>query len=382
MRYSFDSRQIRPGDAFVALKGETRDGHDFIADARARGASLVVDGLDDLHARAKARRAELSARVIGVTGSSGKTTTKEILKSFLSRLGPTCATEGNFNNHIGLPLTILNCPDDAAFLVLEMGTNHPGEIATLCEIARPHDGLVTNVGTAHLEFFGAREALAHEKGTLLAQASDGAFFPAHDDFAAYLGSLNKKTHPVAGVPEGLIDPRAPHPPHFAENAALAFALASSLGLSVEAGAAALRGFSLPGARWRRVEKGGVVFVDDTYNANPDSMKAALEAFAAFPCAARRVVVLGDMLELGAEAPAFHREVFDAAKKGPFAAVVAVGELSSRCAADVAFPTVEALLAHVGELFRPGDAVLLKASHGLRLGRILDVDAAAANGGEK
>jgi len=371
VRYSFDSRLIRPGDAFVALKGDKRDGHDFIPAARANGAVEIVDGLEELHARAKARRVQLKARVIGVTGSSGKTTTKEILKVFLSQLGSTCATEGNFNNHIGLPLTILNCPDEAAFLILEMGTNHPGELATLCEIARPHLGLVTNVGTAHLEFFGSREALAHEKGTLLAAATEGAFFPARDDFAAYLYSLNPNAHPVETLPSGLLNPTASHPPHFAENVALAFALASSLGLSVEAGAAALRDFSLPGSRWRRVEKGGVTFIDDTYNANPDSMKAAIESFAATPCASRRVAILGDMLELGERALDFHREVFDLAIKRGFAAVVAVGPLSSQCAANIAFPTTDDLLAHIGGILRPGDTVLLKASHSLRLGRVVE-----------
>ncbi len=371
MRYSFDSRLIRPGDAFVALKGDKRDGHDFIPAARANGAVEIVDGLEELHARAKARRAQLKARVIGVTGSSGKTTTKEILKVFLSQLGSTCATEGNFNNHIGLPLTILNCPDEAEFLILEMGTNHPGELATLCEIARPHLGLVTNVGTAHLEFFGSREALAREKGTLLAAATEGAFFPAHDDFAAYLGSLNPHAHPVETLPKGLLDSSVSHPPHFADNVSLAFALASSLGLSVAAGAAALRDFSLPGSRWRRVEKGGVTFIDDTYNANPDSMKAAIESFASTPCASRRVAILGDMLELGEKALDFHREVFDLAMKKGFAAVVAVGPLSSQCAADRAFPTTDDLLAHIEEILRPGDSVLLKASHSLRLGRIVE-----------
>ncbi len=371
MRYAFDSRLIRPGDAFVALKGDRRDGHDFIPAARANGAVEIVDGLEELHTRAKARRARLAARVIGVTGSSGKTTTKEILNVFLSRLGRTAATEGNFNNHIGLPLTILNCPDEAEFLVLEMGTNHPGELATLCDIARPQLGLVTNVGTAHLEFFGSRESLAREKGTLLAAATEGAFFPARDDFAAYLASLNPHAHPVDTVPPALLDAAVSHPPHFAENAALAFTLALSLGLSVEAGAEALRDFSLPGARWRRVEKGGVTFIDDTYNANPDSMKAALEAFAATPCASRRVVILGDMLELGERALDFHREVFDLAMKKGFSAVVAVGELASQGAADFAFPTVEALLPRLGEILRVGDTVLLKASHSLRLGRVVE-----------
>ena len=131
MKYTFDSREVRPGDVFVALKGEKVDGHDFIDQAKASGAVGVIDGLEALQEAARQKRRGLKAKVIGITGSAGKTTTKELLKAFLSRVGKTHATAGNFNNHIGLPLTILNCPEDADFLVVEMGTNHPGEIAAL-----------------------------------------------------------------------------------------------------------------------------------------------------------------------------------------------------------------------------------------------------------
>ena len=147
---------------FVALKGEKADGHDFIPKALAAGAAEIVDGLEELQSKARAYRRTLKAKVVGVTGSAGKTTTKELLKAFLSKVGKTHATEGNFNNHIGLPLTILNCPPDADFLVVEMGTNHPGEIAALCDIAEPDVGLVTNIGTAHLEFFRTQEGIAAE----------------------------------------------------------------------------------------------------------------------------------------------------------------------------------------------------------------------------
>ena len=160
MKYTFDSRTIEPGDVFVALKGEKIDGHDFIDKAMAAGAVDIIDGLEDLQERARQKRRGLKAKVIGITGSAGKTTTKELLKAFLSQVGKTHATAGNFNNHIGLPLTILNCPDNADFLVVEMGTNHPGEIEVLCGIAEPDAGLITNVGTAHLEFFGSQDGIA------------------------------------------------------------------------------------------------------------------------------------------------------------------------------------------------------------------------------
>ena len=152
MRYTFDSREVKHGMGFVALKGEKADGHAFIPQALERGAARIIDGYDELDAAAREYRRSLKAKVVGITGSAGKTTTKELVKAFLSTVGRTYATEGNFNNHIGLPMTILNCPDDAEFLVLEMGTNHPGEIAHLCDIAEIDCALITNIGTAHIEF--------------------------------------------------------------------------------------------------------------------------------------------------------------------------------------------------------------------------------------
>ena len=184
---TFDSRLVKPGMLYVALKGEKADGNAFIPDARAKGAAKVIGGpnaLAELQALARDYRRALKATVVGVTGSAGKTTTKELLRTFLACAGKTHATDGNFNNHLGLPITILNCPEDADFLVVEMGSNHPGEIAALCDIAEPDVGVVTGVGTAHLEFFKSRAGIADEKGTLLARAKDAAVFPAADDFAA------------------------------------------------------------------------------------------------------------------------------------------------------------------------------------------------------
>ena len=157
---TFDSRLVKPGMLFVALKGEKSDGHDYIPMALEKGAAGIVDGYEELDRVAREYRRSLKATVVGITGSAGKTTTKELVKAFLSKAGKVHATEGNFNNHIGLPITILNCPRDADFLVLEMGTNHPGEIAHLCDVAEPDCGLVTNVGTAHIEFFETQDGIA------------------------------------------------------------------------------------------------------------------------------------------------------------------------------------------------------------------------------
>ena len=375
MRYTFDSRDVRPGMGFVALKGEKADGHDFIPAALARGAAEIVDGLDALQAKARARRRAIGASgttVVAVTGSAGKTTTKELLKAFLACAGKTSGTEGNFNNHIGLPLTILNCPDDARFLVLEMGSNHPGEIAALCDIAAPDVGVVTGVGTAHLEFFRTRGGIAKEKGALVESAKEFAVYPAGDDFASELASRSPRAVAVAAEPpDGLLDRSAALPPHFAANAALAFAVASRFGVTVGQSREALAGFSLPGARWRLREKWGATFIDDTYNANPDSMLAALDALAAAPCEGRRVAVLGDMLELGEDAPEYHRKVFARAMELKIPLVIGVGELSSQCLCHCVYKDVKKLKKKFRLDVSAGDLVLLKGSHAVGLGALLE-----------
>ena len=413
MRYTFDSREVTPGMGFVALKGEKADGHDFIPMALEKGAAEIVDGLGALQAKAREKRRALAARgttVVAVTGSAGKTTTKELLKTFLACAGKTYGTEGNFNNHIGLPLTILNCPDDARFLVLEMGSNHPGEIAALCDIAEPDVGVVTGVGTAHLEFFKTRAGIAEEKGTLVARAKDFAVFPASDDFASALaarsssqavavsteGEARSSSQAVAVSTEGearsssqsaggelprgvacdaefRLDPGKAWPPHFAGNAALAFAVASRFGVTAAQATAALEGFALPGARWKLREKWGATFIDDTYNANPDSMIAALDALVATPCDGKRVAVLGDMFELGPDALALHKKVFDHAMALKIPLVMGVGEFSSQCLCHCVYKELKTLKKKFRLDVSAGDLVLLKASHAMNLGSLIEED---------
>lgn len=366
-RATFDSREVRPGMTFIALKGEKADGRDFIPQAVANGATRILIGQDELERAAKERRAALRAKVVGVTGSAGKTTTKELLKAFLSKIGKTHATEGNFNNHIGLPLTILDCPDDADFLVLEMGTNHPGEIAHLCEIALPDSAVLTNVGTAHIEFFGTREAIAREKGVLIGAAKEFGVVNA-DCFG--LDEIPRERRVFASRPSKRFEDAVANVlpgRHNLANASLAFTLANRYGLDEDGAIAALEGFALPGARWRKSSRDGVNYIDDTYNANPDSMVAALETFAAQPCAGRRIAVLGDMFELGERSLEFHRLVFEKAAALPIDLVIAVGEMSAQCKADASYPDAAALHAALGAIARPGDTVLLKASHGMHLG---------------
>ena len=316
--FVLDSRAVKPGDTFVAVKGEKVDGRDFIDQARAKGAADVIVGQEELWARAKEYRQTLKAKVVGVTGSAGKTTTKEFLKTFLGCYG----TEGNFNNHLGLPLTILNAPEDGRFLVVELGTNHPGEIAALCDIAEPDVGVISSIGTAHLEFFKTQAGIAEEKGTLFARSKDFNAAPRSCNRLDILRAKSKVPLVETSVDCGL---ECPVPgEHNRSNMALAYEVARRLGVGREECAARLENFRLPGARWRKVQAGDVTFIDDSYNANPDSMKAAIDAFEG------GVVVLGDMGELGADSARLHREVLDYAyAKGK--QVITVGKQFARAA---------------------------------------------------
>ena len=348
MIYTFDSREIKPGMGFVALKGEKVDGHEFIPAALAAGATEIIDGLEALQAKAKAKRLAFKGKVIGVTGSAGKTTTKEFLKCFLKCPG----TEGNFNNHIGLPMTILNAPEDADFLVLEMGTNHPGEIAALCDIANPDIGVLVSVGTAHIEFFHTREGIEREKMTLLNRARD---------FGLRWDSPDLENPPFLCPLPG---------EHNLANMRLAYNVARRLGVSAEECALRLQDFKLPGSRWRLVEKWGVTFIDDTYNANPDSMIAALDTFAKMPCDGKHVAVLGDMFELGERSEELHRKVFDHAMALKLPLVIGVGEMSSKCLCHCVYKELKTLKKKFRLDVSAGDLVLLKASHSMHLGELL------------
>jgi len=383
---TFDSRLVRPGMLYVALKGERVDGNDFIPQALEKGAAKVIGGPDalaELQSLAREYRRALRPRtvVVALTGSAGKTTTKELLKTFLSCAGKTYATEGNYNNHLGLPITILNCPDDADFLVVEMGSNHPGEIAGLCAIAEPDCALITNVGTAHLEFFGSQDGIAEEKGQIFV-----ALGSAHDTKVPPFGVVSTKNVRLEKLrsmcPVELVEVEPDQEwmaraldgilpgAHNVSNACLAFAVAEKFGVTREQAAEALKGVSLPGARWRKVEKDGVTYIDDSYNANPDSMIAALDAFAAMPCDGKHVAVLGDMFELGPNSAELHRKVFDHAMKLGIPLVIGVGEESAKCICHLAYKTLDPLKRKFRFDVSSGDLVLLKASHSMGLSKLL------------
>ena len=370
---TFDSRQVKPGMIFVALKGEKVDGHDYIPQAKAAGAVEIIDGLEELQRVANEYRRSLKAKVIGVTGSAGKTTTKELLKAFLSKAGKTYATEGNFNNHIGLPMTILNCPKDADFLVVEMGTNYPGEIEALCRIAEPDAGLITNVGTAHLEFFLSQDGIAKEKGVLGASAQEFFVIGSDNVRLEALKTMCRGEAVVADVAQSWMrDALAGVLPgaHNVANACIAYAVAERYGVSHDQAVAALADFALPGARWRKAEKWGVDFIDDTYNANPDSMIAALDAFVATPCSGKHVAVLEDMFELGANSLKLHKKVFAHAMALGIPLVIGVGETSSQCMCHLVYKELKTLKKKFRLDVSAGDLVLLKASHSMNLGDLL------------
>lgn len=341
---TLDSRAVKPGDTFVAVKGERVDGHDFIADAKARGAVRIIDGVEELQSAAREYRRGLGAKVIAVTGSAGKTTVKEFLKTFLRCYG----TEGNFNNHLGLPLTLLNAPRSSRYIVVEMGTNHPGEIAALCDIAEPDIGVIASIGTAHLEFFKTQRGIAEEKGVLFSRTKEFNVVAADCNELETLEKMSaaRLFKVDTSSTRGLVCPLPGA--HSRSNMMLAWTVAEELGVGLEEAAERLEKFALPGARWRKTKIGEVVYIDDSYNANPDSMKAAIDAFGG------KVVVLGDMGELGPRSRELHREVLAYAyAKG--LKVVTVGRQ---------FALAELDLISSGE-------VLLKGSHAMNLSSLID-----------
>lgn len=425
---STDSRQLAAGELFVALRGDRFDGHAYLAEAAAAGCAAALvevgtpavpglafievrDTLEGLQQLAAGYRRTLTSPVIGVTGSSGKTSTKELLRAALSPLGKVQATVGNLNNHIGLPLSVLRGDDTDAAHIWELGMNHPGEIAPLAGIAAPQAGVITMIGTAHIEFMGSREAIAREKGELLQALPESglAILPAGDDFVELLAELSPcrviragfpesadyrvvdfHAHPdgssfVLATPQGEIAVRLPAPGrHMAANAALAVAAAVEvLGLAPAEVAAALGEARLVGGRLSLRELGGLRILDDSYNANPESTAAALRTLAELPSSStqpvlRRVAVLGQMGELGPhELPAYQR-LADLAAELEIAVLHVVGPRWQEALASSRHPfelhlhpdttrCVDAL--RCGG--REGDLVLVKGSRAAAMERVVE-----------
>ena len=424
---SIDTRSIAPGDLFVALRA-ARDGHDFVAAALAQGAAAalvdrdppgvaadapllrVQDTLAGLAAIGAAGRARSGARVVGVTGSVGKTTTKEMLRVALGAFGATHASAASHNNHWGVPLTLARLPREAAFAVVEMGMNNRGEIAPLSRLARPDVGVITTIGTAHVGNLGSEEAIAEEKGDIIAGIAAGGavVLPADSRFLPGLAAraraagLRVTTHgEAAGAEARLLSHEggaeggraeillggarigvtlAAPGRHVALNACAVLAAVAALGLAPRVAAAALPAFGAPAGRGRRVSiavaGGTALLIDDSYNASPPSVRAGLDVLAAQP-AARRIAALGDMRELGAEAAAMHAGLAtDVAAACDL--VFTCGEMMGHLHAALppakrgAHAADSAVLAPLlRAALRPGDAVLVKGSLGSRMAVVVD-----------
>ncbi len=419
-----DTRAIGAGAWFLALSGGRFDGHAFLAQAAAAGAVgcvvsrdpgpewtggvvQVADTTRALQDLGRAARARLRGPVVGLTGSTGKTTTRALIALALSPLGRVHQSEGNLNNHLGVPMTLLGAPEDAGVSVVEMGTSSPGEIALLADLAQPDVRLIVNVGPAHLEELGGLDGVAREKGALFRSALPGDTVCVNVDDArvagvplpagvrrltwgrapgadirlldAALDAERLVTTARVATPQGELDLVVPSPGlHLAHNAAGALAVAHALGVDLAAAARALAGYAPVGMRLRPEPlHNGAIALNDAYNANPSSMEASLRTLAALP--GRKVAVLGDMLELGPDEAAWHERVAAVAGALPIALVVLVGPRMSP-AAPYARGRGEVwsaldgatLVARLAAWLRPGDRVLFKGSRGARVERILQM----------
>ncbi|HET7757398.1 MAG TPA: UDP-N-acetylmuramoyl-tripeptide--D-alanyl-D-alanine ligase [Steroidobacteraceae bacterium] len=430
-----DSRTLKAGELFVALRGPKFNGNEFVGAAAAAGAAgAVVDGeqpvalaqivVDDtlaaLTRAARAWRADFAGALVGVAGSNGKTTAKEMIAAILERAGPCLATRGNLNNHIGVPLTLLRLSAAERFAVIEMGANRAGEVAQLVSLARPTVGVITNAGAEHLEGFGSLEGVARAEGEMVAglEPAATAVINADDQFAA-LWRASTAAHVVSfGVrapadfsagevetsvgPEGFTTRFRLTAPlgaaairlnlgglHNVANALGAAAAAASAGARLEhivAGLAAVR--AVAGRLQFRRAAGGAWIIDDSYNANPSSMRAAIEVLASL--AGRKWLVIGDMAELGTFAAEAHSGIGELARRAGIERLYATGPLAALAAAAFGagachYPDVPALAAALRTALAaagPEVRLLVKGSRFNRLERVvaaLAPDAAPADG---
>jgi UDP-N-acetylmuramoyl-tripeptide--D-alanyl-D-alanine ligase len=426
---AIDHRQVQPGDLFVAFVGEKHDGHDFVADAFARGAAAalvtkdiqvhpaqgavlrVADPLIAIGRLAAFERTRFGGPVIGVTGSNGKTTTKDLLAAVFRTKGPCLATAANYNNELGLPLTLLGRQENHQSIILEMGMRGLGQIQRLCDIAQPTAGIITNIGQSHIEILGSQENIAKAKGELLeALPRDGVAVLSLDD--PWLVRIAQRTRARVlwtSLTENPEYAEGHRPDAFAEdirhhadgvtfvahvfgerqevslptygrhnvgNALGALLMGAAHALPLDAMAEALAHAQMTGGRLQ-VKPGlrGSVVIDDTYNASPLSTKASLSALKDVARERTTVAILGEMYELGTYAEASHREVGAAAAElgidrlvtiGPMARWIAAAAKDAGCTDVIHFEGKQEALAHIDALVPDGAAVLVKASRGMKL----------------
>lgn len=427
---SIDTRSLLPGDLFVAIKGEARDGHEFVGAAFERGAAGAV--VDDAHAGALKGHAPLyvvkdvqqaleslgararersSAYVVAITGSVGKTSTKDMARVALSPFGETHASLASYNNQWGVPLSLARMPASARFGLFELGMNHAGEIAALAAQAQPHVAVVTRVAPVHLEHFDSLAAIAAAKAEIFSGLAEGGVAILNRDDETYEQLHAAAVASTAGhvlafgesgeaqarllaydAPEGIVEAdlfgrllryRLGAPGrHFALDSLAVLAIVHVLGQDVAQAAEALEGFAPPKGRGRRarlaIGAGGFTLIDESYNANPTSMRAALALLGAERGAARRVAVLGDMLELGASAGELHAELAADLEAAGVDLLFTAGPLMAR----LHYAAPESMRgAHrndareleeaVIEAIAPGDVVMVKGSNGSRMTRIVE-----------
>lgn len=411
-----DSRGIQPGDLFVALRGERFDAHQFVAQAHADGASAalvsewVADGIPQLRVDdtllglqhlSRHWRQRFRLPVVAVTGSNGKTTSKQMLASIFAARGPVLATVGNLNNHIGVPLTLLALRAEHATAVIEMGANHHGEIASLAALAKPDIGLITQAGDAHLEGFGSREGVARAKGELFAALDGGvAVINADDVYAPLWRQLAARASVISfgidaaadvqaqqiqlGVsgsrfvlrtPAGSASVNLPMPGrHNVLNALGAAACAIALGMEPEVIAAGLAQAQAAQGRlnWQQTPQGARL-LDDSYNANPSSLRVGMELLAQLP--GRRLLVLGGMAELGADAPQMHYAAGQLARELGLDGLFGMGPLAAEAvrgfgAGAYGFNTVDELAGALRDQLDADVVVLVKGSRSARMERVV------------
>lgn len=412
---SIDSRTIKPGDLYIALQGTRLNGHQFVHAAEAAGAVavLVHETIDTSVPQLRVGDTEqalghlatfwarrFAIPVVGVTGSNGKTTVKEIIASILRQLGPVLATHGNLNNQIGVPLTLLEMREEHDYAVIEMGASHAGEIARLSAIARPDVAVITNIGRAHLEGFGSVEGIAHAKSEIFAALSDSGYavFDADDRFAPVMRDaaahcrvrefgLGKQAH-VQGVPgtglnyQTMGQVYSPHFPlsgdHNGRNALAAVAAVQCLDVQPENIVRGLENVHpVPGRLERKPGLAGASLIDDSYNANPDSARQAVDVLARYD--GRRFLVLGDMAELGADAEILHARLGAYARRCGLDGLWTTGPLSSHAQKAFAstnplagrhFTDQESLITDLKAQLAGDVTVLVKGSRSARMERVV------------
>lgn len=419
-----DSREVKPGQLFIPLAGTRVDGHNFIGRAMDAGAAGVLtarppkrdipavrvrDTLEAFGQLAAAYRASLPVKVIAITGSVGKTTTKEMLAAILRRRFRTTWTEGNHNNNLGLPMSIMDIEPSTEVSALELGMNHFGEISYLTKIARPNMAIFTNIGTMHIEYLGSRAGILKAKLEILeGMGEDGIVVMNGDEPLLWdlRGHLEKKQY-YFGVTNAEADVRASNivtedsgvrftmtglgktmevfvpsiGQHTVYNALAAAAAALLSGAEPEDVTEGLAGFQNAGMRQRILSQGGYTIIDDCYNAGPESMAAALEVLASHSCKGRRIAVLGDMMELGCVSSAEHYRIGRLTAEKKIDMVLAYGANASRVIAGAitggvphqnvcCYDDQDQLVHDLRARVQPGDVLLFKGSRGMKMERAL------------